>query len=171
MNDAPLTINQTVHFRRVPCSQHLFGTRLIEDKGVEIVAQHRKVAALADDHMRVEVLVSHDMGVLVELRKVSNHGGTTDEQRLDHRIEIADVFMVVIKVSTAIAGAPPLVERTLQVEKGLGDIVGFGFHLSSFHDGLSMAIIGHGWCESKVNTVHIVVNLGHFHAFRAVDEA
>jgi hypothetical protein len=36
---------------------------------------------------------------------------------------------------------------------------------------LSMAIIGHGWCESTVNIVHIVVNLGHFQAFRAVDEA
>lgn len=96
MHDAPLTIDESVHFRRVPYPEQLLAARLIGNKGIEVVAQHHRVAAVAGNHMWVEILVPHDMRILVELQKMRNFGRTTDKKRLDRRIEIADVFMVVM---------------------------------------------------------------------------
>ncbi|KVM84646.1 hypothetical protein WT05_15695 [Burkholderia stagnalis] len=130
MHDTPFAIYQPVHFCRVPRTQLFFFSRLINNKGIEVVAQNRQPSILADNDVRVEIFVPHDVRILIELRKMRQYSRATDELIFGYRVEITDAFMVILKIPTAVATTPAFVQRDFEINQSLGDFIVGGFHFN-----------------------------------------
>src|SRR5271169_1329006 len=111
MHNAPLAIDKTINLRRIPSPAQLVATRFVRDKSIEVVAQHRKIAAIADNHMRVEIFAPHDMRILIQLQEMRDHGLSANKDTLDDGVEIAHIVVVVVEIAVAVSSAPALVER------------------------------------------------------------
>src|SRR5208337_4584719 len=104
--------------------------------------------------MGIEVFVSNNMRVFVQRPKMVEHSFTADEEPLDDGVKITQVLVIVLKIATAVAHAPALVEGTLQFEKRLADLFCINRHLMPFPIIYRLAIIGHQ-CAKEGEIRHI----------------